>query len=174
MSDLGFRFMAFTFKIRDFFRPRADIVKEVGIRDGFVVLDYGSGPGSYVPAVADLVGKSGKLYALDVNPLAIKMVRKVALKKQLSNVETILSSRDTGLSDNSLDVVLLYDTFHDLTEPDKVLEELRRVLKPNGILSFSDHHMEENAIISRLTNKGLFKLLKKGEKTYSFAKEQTP
>jgi hypothetical protein len=50
--------MAFTFKIRDFFRPRRDIVKEVGIKEGFHVLDYGCGPGSYVTAVAELVGNS--------------------------------------------------------------------------------------------------------------------
>jgi ubiquinone/menaquinone biosynthesis C-methylase UbiE len=60
MSDIGFRMMAFDFKIRDFLRPRRDIVKEVGMKKGFHVLDYGCGSGSYVPAVAELVGKSGK------------------------------------------------------------------------------------------------------------------
>jgi ubiquinone/menaquinone biosynthesis C-methylase UbiE len=85
MSNLGFRAMAFTFKIRDFFRPRRDIVKEVGIKEGSRVLDYGCGSGSYVTAVADLVGKSGKIYTLDINPLAMKMVEEVASRKHLSN-----------------------------------------------------------------------------------------
>jgi ubiquinone/menaquinone biosynthesis C-methylase UbiE len=173
MSNIGFRVMAFTFKIRDFLRPRRDIVKEAGIKEGFHVLDYGCGPGSYVTAVAELVGKSGKIYALDINPLAIKMVKKIALKKQLSNVETILSDCKTGLPNDSIDVVLLYDTFHDLSDPNMVLEELHRVLKPNGILSFSDHHMEENEIVSRVTNNGLFRLLRKGERTYSFVTGET-
>jgi len=173
MSNLGFRLMAFTFKIRDFFKPRRDIVKEVGIKEGFRVLDYGCGPGSYVIPVAELVGKSGKIYALDINPLAIKMVKKIAVKNQLPNVETILSDRKTGLPDDSIDVVLLYDTFHDLTDQKAVLEELHRVLKPNGILSFSDHHMEENEIVSKVTNNGLFRLLRKGERTYSFVMEET-
>jgi ubiquinone/menaquinone biosynthesis C-methylase UbiE len=162
--------MAFTFKVRDFFRPRRDIVKEAGIKEGFRVLDYGCGPGSYVTAVAELVGKSGKVYALDVNPTAIEMVKKIATKKQLPNVETILSDCKTGLPDDDIDVTLLYDTFHDLTDPNTVLEELHRVLKPNGILSFSDHHMKENEIIPKMTNKGLFRLSKKGERTYSFVK----
>jgi ubiquinone/menaquinone biosynthesis C-methylase UbiE len=48
-------------------------VKEVGIREGFSVLDFGCGPASYVKAVAELVGKSGKIYALDINPLARAM-----------------------------------------------------------------------------------------------------
>jgi ubiquinone/menaquinone biosynthesis C-methylase UbiE len=79
----------------------------------------------------------------------------------------------TGLSDDSIDVVLLYDTFHDLTNPNMVLEELHRVLKPNGILSFSDHHMKENEIISKVMNNGLFRLLRKGERTYSFVTEKS-
>jgi len=172
MSDLGFRFMTLAFKIRDFLRPRREVVKEVGIKEGFHVLDYGCGPGSYVTAVAELVGKSGKIYALDINPLAIEMVKKIAAKKQLSNVETILSDRKTGLPDNSIDIVFLYDTFHGLSEPNIVLEELYRVLKPKGMLSFSDHHLEENEIILKVTSNGLFRLLRKGELTYSFVKEE--
>lgn len=171
MSNLGFKVMAFTFKIRDFLKPRRNIVKEVGITEGFHVLDYGCGPGSYVTAVAKLVGKSGKVYALDINPIAIKTVEKIASKRQLTNVETILSDHKTGLPDSSIDVVLLYDTFHDLSDPNTVLEELHRVLKPNGILSFNDHHMEENEITSKVSSKGLFRLLRKGKWTYSFAKE---
>jgi len=170
MSDLGFRAMAFTFKIRDFFRPRKDIVKEVGIEEGFHVLDYGCGSGSYITAVAELVGNSGKIYALDINPLAIQMVKRNAAKNQLTNVETIISDAKTGLPDDSIDVVLMYDVFHDLTDPNGVLEELHRVLKPDGILSFNDHHMKENEMVSNLANRRLFRLLRKGKRTYSFAK----
>jgi ubiquinone/menaquinone biosynthesis C-methylase UbiE len=160
--------MALTFKIRDFLRPRRDIVKEVGIKQDFHVPDYGCGPGSYISAVADLVGKSGKIYALDINPQAIKAVKKIAAKKQLTNVETILSDCETGLPDVSIHVALLYDTFHDLVDQNAVLKELHRVLKPNGILSFSDHHMKDSEILSKLTEDKLFKLLRRGERTYSF------
>ena len=172
MSSLDFRITAFTFKIRDFFRPRRDIVKEVGIKEGFHVLDYGCGAGSYVPAVEELVGKSGKIYALDINPLAVKMIKKIAAKKRLPNVETILSDCNTGLPDDSVDVILLYDTFHDLVDQNMVLGELHRVLKPNGILSFNDHHMEENEILPKITDDGLFRLVRKGERTYSFIKNK--
>jgi ubiquinone/menaquinone biosynthesis C-methylase UbiE len=168
MSRLGFKMMAFAFKIRDFFKPRKDVVKEAGIKDGFRVLDYGCGSGSYITVVAELAGKSGKVYALDAQPLAIEMVKKIVLKKRLTNVETILSDRKTGLPDDSFDMVLLYDVFHDLTDPDGVLKELHRVLNPDGILSFSDHHLKENEIISNLTKTGFFRLLKKGQRTYSF------
>jgi ubiquinone/menaquinone biosynthesis C-methylase UbiE len=170
MSNFGFKAMAFTFKIRDLFKPRKNVVKEVGIKPGFHVLDYGCGSGSYITAVAKLVGKSGRIYAVDIHPLAIQMVQRIATKNQLTNVETILSDCKTGLPDESVDAVLLYDTFHDLSNPDEVLQELYRILGPNGILSFSDHHMRKDEIVSRVTQKGMFKLSRKGERTYSFVK----
>ena len=88
-------------------------------------------------------------------------------------METICSDCNTGLPDNSVDVVLLYDTLHSLSDPNGVLEELRRVLKPDGILSFSDHHMKENEIVSKVTSRGLFRLSRKGKRTYSFSEQES-
>ena len=172
MPDSHFKFMSFGYRFRDLFMPRRNVLAEVGIKSGFSVLDYGCGPGGYIVAAAELVGKSGKIYALDIQPLAIKSVEKLALKKQLTNVKTILSDCKTGLPDNSMDVVLFYDTFHSLSDPNKALAELHRVLKPKGILSLSDHHLTEDEIVSGITGDGLFGLLGRGKITYSFAKEE--
>ena len=170
MSNFLFQFMSCGYKFRDFFLPRKNILKEGGIKPGFHVLDYGCGPGSCIPSLAELVGESGKVYALDIHPLAIRKVQDIASKKQLTNVETILSDCQTGLSDNTLDTVLLYAAFHHLSDPDVVLKELHRVLKPNGILSFSDRHMKENEIVSGVTNNQLFRLARKGQRAYTFLK----
>ena len=121
--------------------------------------------------LAKLVGESGKIYALDIHPLAIQKVKDIASKKQLRNVETILSDCQTGLPDNSLDAVLLYDAFHHLSDPDLVLNEIHRVLKPDGILSFGDHHMKEKEIVVEVINDRLFRLLRKGQRTYNFLKK---
>ncbi len=168
MSNFDFKFMSVGYKFRDFFLPRKNILKEVGIKPGFQVLDYGCGPGGYIVPLAKLVGKSGKVYALDIHPLAVQKVQDIASKKQRINVETILSDCKTGLPDKSLDVVLLYDAFHHLSDPATILEELYRVLKPDGILSLSDHHMKENEIVAAVTNSGLFRLSRKGQRTYIF------
>jgi len=164
--------MAFGYKFRDLRLPRKDILEEVGIIPGSHVLDYGCGPGSYIVALAELVGESGKIYALDIHPLAIQKVKDIASKKQLANVETILSDCQTGLPDNSLDVVLLYDIFHHFSDPNRIFKELHRVLKPDGVLSFSDHHLKEDEIVSGVTNSGLFSLSRKSQRTYSFLKKQ--
>ncbi len=169
--NYDFKLMSLQYKFRDFFLPRKNVLKEVGIKPGFHVLDYGCGPGGYIIAAAQLAGKSGKVYALDIHPLAIQRVQNIVSKKKLTNVGTIRSDCKTGLPDNSVDVVVLYDTLHTLSDPNGVLEELHRVLKPNGILSFSDHHMKENEIVSKVTSRGLFRLSRKGERTYSFSKE---
>ena len=171
-SNLGFRLMALAFKLRDLLRPRIGILKEAGIKPGYQVLDYGCGPGSYIMDTARLVGETGMVYALDIHPLAIQMVRNLASKKKLMNVTTIHSDCRTGLPDKSLDVVLLYDAFHDFGKPDDVLKEIHRVLRSNGILSFGDHHMKEKEIVSKVTKNGWFRLLRKGERTYSFLKEE--
>jgi ubiquinone/menaquinone biosynthesis C-methylase UbiE len=165
-----YKLMAFMYKFRDFLAPRKAVLKEAGLKEGFQVLDYGCGPGSYTGPLAELVGPSGKIYALDFHRLAIKMVERRAAKKHLANVITIQSDCQTGLPDQSLDAALLFDVFHHLEQPDMVLKELHRVLKPGGILSFSDHHLREGEIVSRVTKEGFFRLARKGRKTYSFQK----
>ena len=171
MSNFDFQFMSVGYKFRDLRLPRKNILEEVGVKPGFQVLDYGCGPGSYIAPLAKLVEESGKVYALDIHTLAIQKVQDIALKKRLENVETILSDCQTGLPDNTLDAVLLYDAFHHLSDPNGVLKELHRVLKPDGILSFGDHHMEEKEIVAELTKNQLFRLLKKGQRTYTFLKK---
>jgi ubiquinone/menaquinone biosynthesis C-methylase UbiE len=149
-----------------------NILKEAGIEAGFHVLDYGCGPGSYIVPLAELVGKSGKIYTLDVHPLAIQAVQRLASRKRLENVQTILSDCKTELPPNSVDLVLLYDILHDLDNASGVLAELHRILKPKGVLSLSDHHLKEGEIISQVTSGGLFKLSAKGKRTYSFLREE--
>jgi ubiquinone/menaquinone biosynthesis C-methylase UbiE len=169
-SNLEFRFMSLGFLFRDLRLRRMEILKEVGIQSGFLVLDFGCGAGSYVAATSRLVGQSGRVYALDIHPLAIRSVANMVSKKGLTNVETVLSDCSTGLPDESIDAVLLYDTFHGLSQPATVLQELHRVSKPHVILSFSDHHMKEAEIPARVAEGGLFKLEGKGRRTHRFSK----
>jgi ubiquinone/menaquinone biosynthesis C-methylase UbiE len=169
MSNLAFNGMSLMFKVRDFVSPRRRVLEEAGLRPGDRVLDYGCGPGAYVPDAAEMVGRSGKIYALDMHPLAIKRVRSIAERRGLVNVETIHSDCRTGLPNECLDVVLLYDVFHVLDKPRAVLAELYRVLKARGTVSFSDHHMQHEDIVAGMTDGGLFVLVDRGERTYTFA-----
>ena len=169
-SGFSFRGMALIFKLRDFLRPRDDVLQEVGIQPGVLVLDFGCGPGAYILPLSRLVGPYGIIYALDVNPMAIRAVKNLAQRNKLSNVETIISECKTSLNDMSMDFILLYDVLHQLSHPEDILAELNRILNPDGILSMSDHHLKEDEITTAMTASGYFRLLRKGEKVYNFSK----
>jgi len=169
MSDQTFSFMTCLFRIRDRIRPRTKILNEVGLKPGFKVLDFGCGPGAYEAILSRMVGETGHVYALDIHPRAIEKVNGMIAESGLQNVRTILSEGGAiALPDDSCNVVLLYDVFHGLPDPEKVLAEIQRVLKPSGFLSFSDHHMGRKAIESGVSGSCRFRLLKKHRWTYSF------
>jgi ubiquinone/menaquinone biosynthesis C-methylase UbiE len=162
--------MTFCFRIRDAIQPRARLLQEVQLEPGFHVLDYGCGPGAYVPGIAEAVTEAGRVYALDLHPLAVQRVRALARARGLAHVRAIQSGCQTGLPGDSVDVVLLYDILHMLSAPQDVLAELHRVLKPGGTLSVHDPHIDERAIVGGVTRGQLFALQGKGERTYCFQK----
>jgi ubiquinone/menaquinone biosynthesis C-methylase UbiE len=165
----AFSVMTVLFRIRDLIRPRTKILQEVGLKPGFNVLDFGCGPGAYTVALSRMVGKTGLVYALDRHPMAVEKIEALAARHGLKNVRTLLADNGPiALPDDSCDVVLLYDVFHGLPDPDNVLAQIQRVLKPSGFLSFSDHHMGRQAILSGISGSGRFHLLKKHRWTYTF------
>jgi ubiquinone/menaquinone biosynthesis C-methylase UbiE len=171
MSNLGFNLMQnIGMPIRNLFMPPAKMLAEVSINPGDKVLDYGCGPGTFSILAAELVGPSGMVYALDVHPLAIQSVEQKARKRRLANIKTILSSCDSSLAENYLDLVIFFDVFHDLDNRQEVLVELHRILKSDATLCFSDHHLKEEVILKSLTEKGWFELKSKGKRTFSFGK----
>jgi len=170
-SDFHFRLMSLTLRIRDIFKPPLKVLEEAGIKKGDSVLDFGCGPGSFSLAAAGLVGEKGKVIALDVHPLAIKSVNRRASQNGLANIVPVFAEgEDTGLADKSLNIIFVYDVFHELDKPEKILQEFNRILRDDGILSFSDHHLREADILSQVTRGGYFKLEKKGKLTYTFRK----
>lgn len=171
IPKIAFTVMSFILRCRDMIRPRENILKEVDIKPNSRVLDFGCGPGSYIIPVSKTVGVNGKVYALDIHPHAVKKVKNLASKAGLSNIKTICSDCSTGLQNQEIDTVLLYYIFHMLGDKQKVLLEIYRVLKDDGTLSFSDHHMKEKDILSAMKESKLFDLYKRNSKTYSFVKK---
>ena len=171
MSNFAFKMMALVgIPIRNMFMPPDKMLDEVEIKPGSHVLDFGCGPGVFTTKIAENIGPSGIVYALDINPLAVSMVVRKARKKNLENIRTIHSDCSTALPDNCLDHIICFDVFHALDNHHEVLMELHRVLKPKGLMYFSDHHLKEIEIVQRLTAKGLFKLKDQWRWTFSFNK----
>jgi ubiquinone/menaquinone biosynthesis C-methylase UbiE len=138
---------------------------------GQVVLDYGCGTGSYAISASPVVGDSGKVYAADVNPFALYMVRLKARLKGLKNVETILTDRYTGLPGGSVDVVFMSDAFHDFKDKEGIIREMHRILKFDGVLSISeDFDRKIPKTIPQIEKTNLFFLIQRENKLCKFKK----
>ena len=143
MSDKAFRRMAAAMKVDDFLLPSRirKRVKKFGIEPGMTVVDYGCGPGRYAVKFAELVGKDGKVYAVDIHELAIESVRKKIAKHNIANIEPVLiEGYNSMLPDNIADVVCAIDMFIMVKEPTEFLAELKRIAKNGGTLVIDDSH----------------------------------
>jgi SAM-dependent methyltransferase len=158
MNLPGFLLLWLCFAVRDLLRPPQRKLEKTGLGPGASVLDYGCGPGSAALAAARMVGASGRVFAADISRTALRFVARSARLRGLRNVETLHTDCATGLPDNSLDLILLHDVFHDLKQPGPVLAELHRVLRPGGLFCFSDHHLDLAAAVRDIEATALFRL----------------
>jgi len=171
MPRAGFAIMKTVLTLCSLFKKPERILREMGIQKGQTVLDYGCGIGSFSIPAAKMVGNDGIVYALDIHPLAIKAVEKKIKKKRITNVKTILSARETGLPDESVDVVLLYDVLQMISDKEKLLEELHRVLKPDGILFATAEHLDPNEFMNIFSKTNLFTLIEQRGEVFRFKRD---
>ena len=158
-SDLAFRLMTLIYKLRDLLQNPRRSLEKARLTKGMSVVDYGCGPGSFTIPAAELVGHEGRVFAVDIHPLAISTVKQKASRKGLQNVETILvRGYDTGIEESSVDRVLLIDTIHAIDDPDALFREIHRMLKPDGLLFMEKGHMAMSEQKSILEKSGLFKI----------------
>lgn len=105
------------------------------------VVDYGCGPGRYTTRFARLVGPTGRVYAVDIQPLAIAAVEKKMVKLGLANVLPLLArGYRCGVPDHVADVVCAIDMFFSVRDPTAFLGELKRIAKLDGVLVIDDGH----------------------------------
>ena len=135
MANFIFLMATILMRIRGLFRNKKREVLLTRAKRGDVILDYGCGIGFNTIPAAEIVGEEGMVYALDIHPLAIRAVEKKIRKKRLKNVKTILSDLNTGLPNESVDIVLLYNVLPMVKNRPALIKELYRVLKPGGVLS---------------------------------------
>lgn len=145
LPNIPFHLMSFVFAIRDILFPVEKGLDRFGIDKELVVVDFGCGPGSYVERASQLVGDGGKVYAVDVHPLAIKSIKKRIRRKHLENVIPVLSTGyPVDIDSHSVDVIYALDMFHHVKDTKSFLKELHRLLKPNGILFIESGHQPLN------------------------------
>jgi len=136
------------------------VLREVGIKKGHAVLDFGCGSGNYTIPAAKIVGEKGVVYALDKNRWKLDDLMRRAGSHSLSNIIRIDTSGeiDTRLSDGSIDVILLYDVFWYFPLRDRrlpaLLDELNRVSKPDALLSVFPKHIDVDELQEKIEGHG--------------------
>lgn len=124
-----------------------DAIRYLKLRKGMVVADIGAGSGYFTTRMARLVGPTGKVYAEDVQPAMLDILRRTVAREKLTNVEPVLGELDDPkLPDGAIDLAIMVDVYHELWQPQVVLRKLRRALKPSGRLVLLEYRGEDLSI----------------------------
>ena len=118
------------------FRDPYKALKAAGVRPGRRVLEVGCGPGFFTVPAAEMVGDTGEVYALDMNPFAIERVREKIARAGVDNVHTLQAdAAETGLPSDTFDLVFLFGLNHAKGGMERILKEVNRVLKADGSIA---------------------------------------
>jgi protein-L-isoaspartate O-methyltransferase len=118
-------------------------IKALGIRPGQVVADVGAGSGYYTVRLAKHVGRTGRVYASDLQPEMIVHLQRRLERERIENVELVQATEtNPRLPEGMFDLVLMVDAYHELSQPQEVLRRLRAALKPDGRLVLIEYRKE--------------------------------
>jgi predicted methyltransferase len=120
---------------RDVWQRPDQIMDALSIAEGSVVADLGAGSGWFTIRLAVRVGPNGRVYAEDIQPQMIEVIKRRLARENLSNVEVKLGKPDDPqLPPNSLDAALIVDAYHEMEQPVTLLRNVARALKPAGLI----------------------------------------
>jgi ubiquinone/menaquinone biosynthesis C-methylase UbiE len=128
-----------------------DVLK---LEKGSTVADVGAGSGYMSVKLAKKVGPQGKVYANDIQQGMLDLLSKRVTKHKLTNVSTVLGTQDDPkLPADTLDLVLMVDVYHELSQPQVMLRHIRDSLKPGGRLVLLEYRKEDPTIPIRPEHK---------------------
>ena len=118
------------------------LLPELALKPGMVVADIGAGTGYIARRMAAQVGTKGIVYAVDVQPEMIRMLRSLAAG--LAQIKPVLGAvDDVRLPAASVDLAIMVDVYHELEFPREVLASIVRSLKPGGRVVFVEYRAED-------------------------------
>jgi ubiquinone/menaquinone biosynthesis C-methylase UbiE len=115
--------------------PKNNIMR-LGLREGMLVADFGTGSGHYAIEASKLVGGSGRVYAIDIQQALVKKVKNLAIAENRQNIDVLWGDIEqiggTKLGDESVDAVIIANDLFQVEDKNNVIIEARRILKPKG------------------------------------------
>ena len=137
------------------FRNPYKLLRAAGLRQGQKVLEVGCGPGFFTIPAAKIVGEEGLIYAIDVNPFAIRRVKNKIAKERLRNVKpSLTNASNTGLPESSIDLAFLFGLRYVAGGLRSVISEMHRILKPGALLSFEKTRGSGEELIQEVERAG--------------------
>jgi predicted methyltransferase len=119
---------------REQWQRHTDILSELGATSGAAIADIGAGGGWFTRRISKAVGESGRVFAVDVNPISLREL-KDALGADYANVAIVRGEEDNPrLPTATLDAALVVNAYHEFAEYQKMLAHLRDALKAGGKL----------------------------------------
>ena len=116
------------------------IMDILAIAPGKTVADIGAGSGWFTVRAARRIGEAGTVYAVDINPEAIRYIESRIRKENLHNVKPVLGKPDDPLLPTKVDAVLLLKTYHEVAQPITLLRNLRRSLASGARIGVIDRN----------------------------------
>ena len=124
-------------------RPQL-VIDALEIKPGQTVADLGAGSGYYSFRIAPLVGPTGRVLAIDIEPQMLEVVAERTTREHVANIKTVLSSeRDPNLAPHSVDLLFMVDVYHELEYPYEVMSKVREALKPGGRVALVEYRAED-------------------------------
>jgi ubiquinone/menaquinone biosynthesis C-methylase UbiE len=131
-----------------------EAVRLLKIPSGASVADIGAGSGYMTVRLAAQVGPTGRVYANDVQPQMIEILRRRLEKRKITNVVLVQGEiDDPKLPAATMDLALMVDVYHELSKPQTMLRHIRDALKPGGRLVLLEYRKEDPSIPIRLEHK---------------------
>ncbi len=129
-------------------------VDALGLRAGMTVADVGAGSGYFTLRLARRVAPNGKVYASDIQPAMLELLRKRVEKEKLAIVEPVLGTEtDPRLPAGRIELALLVDVYHEFSRPQEMLRKLREALTGDGRLVLLEYRKEDPAVPIRFEHK---------------------
>ncbi|QDU86793.1 Demethylmenaquinone methyltransferase [Pirellulimonas nuda] len=125
----------------------ARLLSALGVRRGDVVCDLGCGNGFYSLLLAGLAAPGGEVIAVDIQPEMLDLLRERAEARGVTNIRRVLGGEaDPKLPAGEIDLVLMVDVYHELSDPAAMLAAVRASLKPTGRVALVEFRAEDPAV----------------------------
>lgn len=123
---------------RDQWQKPEQIMDALRIAEGSSVADLGAGGGWFTIRLARRVLPNGVVYAEDIQPEMIEVIRQRVQRENLPNVKPVLGTAKDPRLPPGIDAVLIVDSFHEMEDPVTLLRNVARSLKPQGLVGVAD------------------------------------